>query len=270
MNPKTYSEIEYLVDDPVAVITINRPSRMNAFTPVTIKEVHHALERSMEDRRVVGTVITGAGKAFCVGLDTISLAEAASQPPDLSTMPPDHPAMFSYIRDLPKPVIAAVNGMCAGGGFVLALMCDLRFAAEEAVFTTVFAKRGLIAEHATSWLLPRLVGTGQALDLLWSSRHVSGAEAVEIGLAERLAPSGQVREMAVSYIKDLSEAVSPRSLKVSKELVNAHWSTSFGEAAKEGHWAMALSLRDPDFSEGVSSFVERRAPRFERIGEESE
>ena len=226
MSGKAYDEIRYVVDDPVAVITLNRPSSMNAFTAVTLREIRDALDRSMEDRRVVGTVITGEGKSFCAGLDATSLAEAAEQPPDMSGVPADQPALFSYIRDLPKPVIAAVNGMCAGGGFVLALMCDLRFAAEDAVFTTVFSKRGLIAEHATSWLLPRLVGSGRALDLLWSSRRVSGSEAVEMGLAERLAGSGQVAQLAIAYVRDLAESTSPQSLKITKELVNAHWSAS--------------------------------------------
>jgi enoyl-CoA hydratase/carnithine racemase len=270
MSGKVYSDIRYEVDDPVAVITLNRPSRMNAFTPVTLQEMRDALERSMADRRVVGTVITGDGKAFCVGLDATSLSEAAERPPDMSAIPADQSALFSYIRDLPKPVIAAVNGMCAGGGFVLALMCDLRFAAEDAVFTTVFSKRGLIAEHATSWLLPRLVGSGQALDLLWSSRRVSGSEAVTIGLAERLAEPGQVTQLAISYVRDLAESTSPLSLKVTKELVHAHGSASFVTAAREGHDAMSRSLGEPDFKEGVTSFLERRAPTFARIGEEAE
>ncbi len=270
MSAKAYSDIRYEVDDPVAVITLDRPSRMNAFTAVTMAEVRHALERSMADRRVVATVITGEGDAFCAGLDATSLAEAAEQPPDLSAMPADQPALFSYIRDLPKPVIAAVNGMCAGGGFVLALMCDLRFAAEDAVFTTVFSKRGLIAEHATSWLLPRLVGNGRALDLLWSSRRVSGSEAVEMGLAERLAESGQVLPMAIAYVEDLAASTSPASLKITKELVSAHWSASFEAAASEGQRATMLSLRQHDFAEGVASFLERRAPNFERLGEVTE
>jgi enoyl-CoA hydratase/carnithine racemase len=270
MSGRAYCDIGYQVDDPVAVITLDRPSRMNAFTAVTMAEMRHALERSMADRRVVGTVITGGGDAFCVGLDATSLAEAAERPPDPSAIPADQPALFSYIRDLPKPVIAAVNGMCAGGGFVLALMCDLRFAAEDAVFTTVFSKRGLIAEHATSWLLPRLVGNGRALDLLWSSRRVSGAEAVEIGLAERLAESGQVLAMAIAYVQDLAESTSPRSLQITKELVSAHWSASFETAASEGQRATMLSLRQRDFAEGVASFLERRAPKFERLGEVAE
>jgi enoyl-CoA hydratase/carnithine racemase len=270
MSRKAYKEIRYVVDDPVAVITLNRPSSMNAFTSVTLREIRDALDRSMEDRRVVGTVITGEGKAFCAGLDATSLAEAAEQPPDMSGVPADQPALFSYIRDFPKPVIAAVNGMCAGGGFVLALMCDLRFAAEDAVFTTVFSKRGLIAEHATSWLLPRLVGSGRALDLLWSSRRVSGSEAVEMGLAERLAGSGQVAQLAIAYVRDLAESTSPQSLKITKELVNAHWSASFETAAGEGHVAMSVSLGEPDFREGVNSFLERRAPTFARIGKETE
>jgi enoyl-CoA hydratase/carnithine racemase len=270
MSGHAYSDIRYQVDDPVAVITLNRPSRMNAFTALTLAEMRHALERSMADRRVVGTVITGEGNAFCVGLDATSLAEAAEQPPDPNGIPADQPALFSYIRELPKPVIAAVNGMCAGGGFVLALMCDLRFAAADAVFTTVFSKRGLIAEHATSWLLPRLVGNGRALDLLWSSRRVSGSEAVEMGLAERLAQPGQVLAMAMAYVEDLAHSTSPRSLQITKELVSAHWSASFETAAREGHRATMLSLRQPDFAEGVASFLEHRAPKFERIGDVTE
>jgi enoyl-CoA hydratase/carnithine racemase len=269
MNDGAYTEIRYLVDDPVAVLTLDRPSRMNAFTAVTLNEIRHALERSMADQRVVGAVITGAGNAFCVGLDATSLAEAAERPPDAGAVPADQPALFSYIRDLPKPVIAAVNGMCAGGGFVLALMCDLRFAAEDAVFTTVFSKRGLVAEHATSWLLPRLVGSGRALDLLWSSRRVRGAEAVQMGLAERIAESGHVVQMATAYVQDLAESASPRSLKITKELVHAHWSASFETAAQEGHDATMRSLGEPDFAEGVASFLERRAPKFHRLGETS-
>ncbi len=268
MNDGIYSEIHYLVEDPVAVLTLDRPSRMNAFTAVTMQEIRHALERSMADHRVVGTIITGAGSAFCVGLDATSLAEAAQQPPDTNAIPAE-PALFSYIRDLPKPVIAAVNGMCAGGGFVLALMCDLRFAAEDAVFTTVFSKRGLVAEHATSWLLPRLVGPGRALDLLGSSRRVSGSEAVEMGLAERLAESGCVVQTATAYVKDLAASTSPESLRITKELVHAHWSTSFETAAHDGHGATMRSLSEPDFAEGVASFLERRAPKFHRLGETS-
>jgi enoyl-CoA hydratase/carnithine racemase len=266
MDDEAYSQIRYLVDDPVAVLTLDRPSRMNAFTAVTLQEIRHALERSMADRRVVGTVITGAGSAFCVGLDAASLAEAAERPPDTDANRVE-PALFSYIRGLPKPVIAAVNGMCAGGGFVLALMCDLRFVAEDAVFTTVFSRRGLVAEHATSWLLPRLVGTGRALDLLWSSRRVSGSEAVEMGLAERLAEPGQVVEAATAYVKELAASTSPQSLKITKELVHAHWSASFESAAHDGHGATMRSLGEPDFAEGVASFLAHRAPTFDRIGE---
>ena len=268
MNDEAYRDIRYVVDDPVALVTLDRPSRMNAFTAVTMKEIRHALERSMADRRVVGTVITGAGSAFCVGLDAASLAEAAERPPDTDASPAE-PALFSYIRGLPKPVIAAVNGMCAGGGFVLALMCDLRFAAEDAVFTTVFSKRGLVAEHATSWLLPRLVGTGRALDLLWSSRRVSGSEAVEMGLAERLAEPGHVVQAATAYVKELAASASPQSLKITKELVHAHGSASFETAAHDGHGATMRSLGEPDFAEGVASFLERRRPKFGRIGETS-
>ena len=137
------------------------------------------------------------------------------------------------------------------------------------MFTTVFSKRGLIAEHATSWLLPRLVGNGRALDLLWSSRRLSGSEAVELGLAERLAESGQVLPMAIAYVEDLAASTSPRSLQITKELVSAHWSASFEVAARRSQGDDAEPA--PAGFCGGSGVVSRASrPKFERIGDVTE
>ena len=133
------------------------------------------------------------------------------------------PALFGYLLRVPKPVIAAVNGVAAGGGFVLAMMSDLRFASAEATFTTAFSKRGLIAEHGTSWLLPRMVGTSRALDLLWSSRRFDAAEALRIGLVDRVVEPAQLMESACAYLRDLAANVSPRSIAVMKSQIYRHW-----------------------------------------------
>ena len=210
------------------------------------------------------------GKPFVSGLDATSLAEAAEQPPDMSGVPADQPALFSYIRDVPKPVIAAVNGMCAGGGFVLALMCDLRFAAEDAVFTTVFSKRGLIAEHATSWLLPRLVGSGRALDLLWSSRRVTGSEAVEMGLAERLAelgPSGPAGDCLCEGARGIHLTTISQSNQGARKCALVEF---FRDCRGRRPRRDVGQPRRAGFREGVNSFLERRAPTFARIGKETE
>jgi enoyl-CoA hydratase/carnithine racemase len=166
---------------------------------------------------------------------------------------------------VPKPVIAAVNGVTAGGGFVLAMMCDLRFAASDASFTTVFSKRGLIAEHGTAWLLPRIVGTSRALDLLWSSRRFDAAEGYRIGFVDRLVPHETLLDETKAYLRELAANVSPNSLAVIKSEVYRHWSLAMEGAFRDADDLMKVALIHPDAAEGVKSFVERRAPRFKRI-----
>jgi enoyl-CoA hydratase/carnithine racemase len=254
--------------DSVAIVRLNRPERMNAFTFKMIAAIRAAVEHAAADENVVGIVITGTGRAFSAGLDAVDLARSTSgeaQSDIENSNPPDElPALFSYLLRIPKPVIAAVNGVAAGGGFVLAMMCDLRFAAESASFTTVFSKRGLIAEHGTSYLLPRLVGTGRALDLLWSSRRFDAAEAYRMGFVERLVPGDRVLEEACAYIGDLAANISPRSLAVIKAEVYGHLSLGMEAAIRHADKVMNESLTHPDATEGVASFVERRPPRFQR------
>lgn len=163
----SYDDIVYEVTDPVATIRLNRPEALNAFTHHTLGEIRNAVDRAVADRAVVGIIITGTGRAFSAGLDMASLTATTGSSTKPAPAPEDQlPGIFSYLLEVPKPVIAALNGVAAGGGLVLALMSDLRIAARDAQLTTVFLKRGLIAEHGTSWLLPRLVGVSRALDLL--------------------------------------------------------------------------------------------------------
>jgi enoyl-CoA hydratase/carnithine racemase len=146
---------------PVRILTLNRPDKLNALTDAMFADLRVAIDGAALDDTVTGIVIAGEGRAFSAGLDASALLHAVSgnPPPEAASQEDpeaDLPALFSYILRVPKPVIAAVNGVAAGGGFVLAMMCDLRFVAEAGSFTTIFARRGLISEHGTSWLLPRL------------------------------------------------------------------------------------------------------------------
>ena len=244
MSGAEYEQITYDVDDPVATITLNRPQALNALTERMLAEIRHALAAAEDDERVVGIVLTGAGRGFCPGMDMGALADmadGAGSHDDLSSLAaePGDPSMgdnfavtFAYLQSIRKPVIAAVNGACAGLGMAIALLADLRVVERQATFTTAFSRRGLVAEHGMSWTLPRLVGTGRALDLLWSARRFSGEEASELGIAERLVDTGEAANVASEYVRDLAANCSPTSLRVIKSQVHRHMNMQLGEAMR--------------------------------------
>lgn len=176
------------------------------------------------------------------------------------------PGLFTYLLDVRKPVIAAVNGVAAGGGLVLLAMCDIRIFSREARVTTVFLKRGLIAEHGMTWVLPRLLGPGRALDLLWTSDFVDAARALEIGLAEYVSEPGALVADAVAYIKKVAGAAAPWGVAVTKELVYRHLGTGWLEAVTEAKKFQDESLGRPEPGEGVRALLEKRDPRFPRLG----
>jgi enoyl-CoA hydratase/carnithine racemase len=276
-DTRQYRDITYVVQDPVAIITMNRPDRLNAFTTRMLAEVRHAFAAAEQDPAVVGVILTGAGRGFCAGMDMGALdnmAAGSGEREDLSAFAaePGDPAMgeqfgvaFSYLLSVRKPVIAAVNGACAGLGFVFALLADMRFVEKQAKFSTAFAQRGLIAEHGASWILPRLIGSGKALDLLWSSRKFDGVEADRIGIAERLCETGESVQTAIDYIKNLAATVSPTSLRVIKAQVYRHLNMQLGDSLRESNTWMDESLKREDFKEGVRSFLEQRQPAFKRV-----
>src|SRR5215468_5954693 len=226
-----YQDILYDVSDPVATITLNRPDRLNAWTDRMGEEVRHAMAEAEADRSVVGIVLTGAGRGFCAGADlkglqAITVGErGARATPELAAEPGD-PAMgdsfrkaYSYLMPIRKPVIAAINGPCAGMAMPIALFCDLRFAAESATFTTAFVRRGLIAEWGLAWTLPRLVGSAHALDLLLSGRKIDAREAERMGLVNRVLPDEQLVSHCQDYVRELAANSSPASMMVMKRQV---------------------------------------------------
>jgi len=275
-----YAQIMYSVEDPVATITLNRPDALNAWTDQMGAEVRHAVSLAEHDPRVVGIVITGAGRGFCAGADMNRLAavtrgdltsdqpadELAADPGDPSYGEDLHRGAYTYLMSVPKPVIAAINGPVAGMAVPIALACDLRFMAEDAILTTAFAQRGLVAEWGTSWLLPRLVGPSAALDLLFSSRKISGAEAAQLGLVNAALPRKEVLAHAQQYVRGLAATSSPTSMAIMKRQVYQQMHAGMLAAEREARTLMAESFQRPDFREGVSSFMERRSPQFDRLG----
>ncbi|HTO58974.1 MAG TPA: enoyl-CoA hydratase-related protein [Pseudomonadales bacterium] len=273
-----YQHILYSVEAPVATITMNRPDNLNAFTTRMLAEIRHALAEAERDERVVGIVLTGAGRGFCAGMDMNALNDMSSGAgrvaDDLSALDA-HPGdrklgenfdvAYTYLLSIRKPLLAAINGACAGLGFCVALLCDMRFVDKTAKFTTAFSQRGLVAEHGASWILPRLIGPGRALDLLWSARKFDGIEARELGIAERLCEPGTAATEASNYIKQLAQSAAPMSLMVMKQQVYKHLNMQLGESMRDSNKLMAESLKRDDFKEGVRSFMERRPPNFKRL-----
>jgi enoyl-CoA hydratase/carnithine racemase len=274
-----YEEIRYEVDDPVATITLNRPAVLNAWTDRMGFEVRHAVAQAEHDPRVVGIVITGAGRGFCSGADmnrlsAVSAGEYRADPlaEDLASDPGDpsfgedlHAGAYTYLMSVPKPVIAAINGPVAGMGVPIVLACDLRFMAQDAVLMTAFAQRGLIAEWGISWLLPRLAGSAVTLDLLFSSRKITGTEAAALGLVNAALPRDEVLAHAQQYVRGLAAASSPASMAIMKRQVYQQLHAGLAAAENEARALMLASFGRPDFREGVQSFVQRRPPAFPRI-----
>lgn len=264
------TEVTYAVADHVASVTLNRPEQLNAFTPTMGRELRAAMERADRDDAVRVIVLTGAGRGFCAGADMNALSGIAgggrpgeeTDPPFDATARKDFQRKNTYFPAVSKPIIAAVNGPCAGLGLCFALFCDMRFAAGNAVFTTAFARRGLIAEHGISWTLPRLVGLSKATDLLLSARRVEADEALRIGLVDRLYPPGELVGATLAYARELATLSSPRSLKVMKRQLWEASMQTLDEAVAVADREMVASFESEDFREGVRHFIEKRPPAF--------
>lgn len=274
-----YAQIRYDVRDRIATITLNRPERLNAWTPQMGKELYAAFGEAAADAQVRVIVVTGAGRGFCSGADMQNLREiqsgnagttaagtaAATAPERTTSITPLHPALatpYAYPQSIPKPVLAAINGPVAGLGFTHMLYYDIRIASDRARFTTAFARRGLISEHGSSWMLPRLVGPAHACDLLFSGRVIDATEAKAMGLVNAVVPHDELLPHVYERATELATLSSPRSIAVMKRLVYTHQFTDLATASAETDTEMVQSFPSEDFREGVASFLEKRPPRF--------
>jgi len=242
----------------VALLTLNRPDRLNAWSDDLEEQYFALLAGADADPDVRAIVVTGAGRGFCAGRDMDALErESQGTGPEV---PAGVPRTFPLT--VRKPLIAALNGAAAGIGLVEALYCDMRFCVPQAKLTTSFARRGLIAEYGLSWILPRLVGVSRALDLMLSGRVVLGEEAYRMGLVDRLVEPSRLLDEALAYATDLAESCSPTSMMVMKGQLQRHLEVDFSAALADSERLLEESFQLPDVAEGVQSYLERRPPNF--------
>jgi enoyl-CoA hydratase/carnithine racemase len=250
----------------VSVLTLNRPERMNGWGGGLATTFYTRLDDAEADPEVRAIVVTGSGRAFCAGADMGDLTTITNASVDgaggtdvSKLVGARHPHHLMTMR---KPVIAAINGACAGMGLTMALVCDVRFAAEGAKFTTSFSRRGLIAEYGISWILPRVVGWGAAIDLLLSGRVFLADEAAVLGLVKEVVPPEELLPRAIAYAEDIAANCAPSSLAVIKQQVYADTMRDVFEASAVAEKLMHESMLRPDFIEGITSFFEKRPPNF--------
>ena len=276
---KVFSEILYDVSDKIATITLNRPDKLNAWTGTMEQEVRAALIEASGDDGVGAIILTGAGRGFCSGADMNNLnsiqegAASGGQTSDSVravdnaipgglSLSNDYSLRYTYFPTVPKPIIAAINGPAAGLGLIMALYCDVRFASDAAVFSTAFARRGLIAEHGISWMLPTLIGPANALDITLSGRKFNAAEAKEMGLVSKVYPMESFIDDVRAYAVEMATLASPRSIRVMKRQLYQAMLNSLEHSVLLANSEMPASFESEDFKEGVTHFVERRAPNF--------
>jgi enoyl-CoA hydratase/carnithine racemase len=257
--PEIGELLRELDENGVLLLTLNRPERNNGWTFALEDAYFGTLIAAANDQTVRAIVVTGAGKSFCPGLDMQLLEESAKQgsPGGQYRRWP-----MTTARLIPKPIVAAVNGACAGIGFVQMASCDLVFASATAKFTTAFARRGLPAENSLSWILPRLIGTANALDLLMSARVIMADEARSMGLVSRVVEPDELVPAALAYASDLAINCSPTAMAHIKRQVLADWEITAEESRLRSLVLMSEMGVHPDFVEGVASYQDKRPPAF--------
>jgi len=262
----TYEDATFEKEGGIATLTLNLPERLNALSPGIREALLGAAEDVAQDDDTKVLIITGAGRAFCSGADVRGLAgQVEIRSGEAGRRGIMGPLSLPVLRlsQLDKPVIAAVNGVAAGGGFGLATACDIRIASENARFISVFVRRGLPVEWGLSYFLPRVVGTTKALEILWTGRAVDAQEAERIGLVSKVVPAddlmNEARALAAKFAKGPSIAIELIKRTVYAGLQSNNLAAQLGYET----YAAGVCVRTEDFAEGVKAFLEKREAAFQ-------
>ena len=246
------------VKDGVGWIRLNRPDRMNAVNSDLRKQLLAALKQAERDESVRCLVLTGSGKAFCAGAD---VREFGTREGSLEAIRDEYHGILTRLRGMPKPTIAAMNGVAAGIGASIALACDIRYAVPEASFVEAFVKIGLTVDGGATWLLPRMIGSGKAFELFYTGDPLGAEEGERLGLVNRVVPGPELEAEAGRLASRLA-AGPAGALAAIKRSVNRAQNVTFEEALDFEFHLQAVQMLNPDFKEGVSAFLEKRPPKF--------
>jgi enoyl-CoA hydratase/carnithine racemase len=267
-----FAEIIYDKKDRVATVTMNRPAKLNAWTPKMSAEMRTAMLDAERDPSIGAIIVTGAGRAYCAGADMSGLSDvvagtASVRPaavPDewLSAQRTDYRTSYSWPMAFNTPVIGAINGACVGLGFTTCLYHDIRIASDNARMGLIFPQRGLAIEHGSSWMLPRIVGLARAMELALTGRLMDANEALEMGLVSRVVPQDKLMATAREIASAIANKCSPLGVAQAKKMIYQHLFTDLATAVRDDDASMEMMSHSEDFKEGVKAFLEKRPPKF--------
>jgi 2-(1,2-epoxy-1,2-dihydrophenyl)acetyl-CoA isomerase len=266
----TYEDLRLEIQNHVAIVTLQRPEKMNAMGPRLVHDLLHALEATARDDAVKAMVITGAGRGFCAGADVSGgrpaqelgreLDEADSYRRHRASPVGHFGVLFEALSNWPKPIIAAVNGAAAGAGMSLALVCDIRIASSEARFISAFVHRAINPDTGSTWYLPQMLGKGRALEMMYTGEPLSAQEAERYGMVNRVVDPEQLLPEALTLAEKIAKGPSI-AIELTKRLVNESAPTFKMQVEREA-WGLGVSGQSEDREEGIRSFLERRPAEF--------
>jgi enoyl-CoA hydratase/carnithine racemase len=267
-----FTDIIYEKSERVATVTYNRPEKMNAWTSRMFEELHAAMHDADDDENIGAIIVTGAGRAFCAGADMSGLSRVAQgserigglgrPAPGTDNLNPNYRGRFSWMLAVKKPIIAAINGPAVGMGFANSLYCDIRIASEQARMGLIFVRRGLAIEFGSSWMLPRIIGVANAIDLAVTGRLVDAQEGLRMGLVSKVVAHDELMPSVRAFAKEIATQCSPLGVAHAKRHVYGHLFTDLATALRDEDESVGVMADSEDFKEGIKAFLERRAPKF--------
>jgi len=259
----TWEHVILEKENHIGTITLNRPEKMNAFGGKMRQEIEEVVNEVCNDKNVRVIVITGAGKAFCVGGDVTEFVSGTTKAL-MDKSPAERPAMSKIVLALnavEKPVIAAVNGVAAGGGVNLALACDIRIASQKARFGQVFTRRGVHPDWGGSYFLPRLVGYAKACELIFSAEVIDSAEALEIGMVNKVVPHDSLMKSTMEMAGKMAKN-APIPMAFAKRSLQNFYKWDLAQALDFEAYTLGITMSSKDVTEGFTAFLEKREPKF--------